>query len=394
MDKKKNCYEILGLKSEIINWILHQKDNGVFELATREEEQKDKIIKQSYDFKMKVLEQGIKMNTGTEKIKEIQKNMQELTTAYETIKSQPLRNIYNEELERIERKKERPLIDETAYDFFNISEKSLNMYSVNRVNSLIKSSYNRIMERYNQALQDKSIGFRQRKKVEYRIAKAKQYYNLIDTPEKRKEYEKDLNEKEQEANEKYRKELIKIKYSKKNYYNKDLINTNREGKEKVVRIEAKRTPYISLENEGSIFERNIFIRKTAEIIFENCTGVLESDIGEYEVIKTINGEEKRDIIYTDLLLSDLEIDEKTGKPVNPQYYDCVVNKLLSEDMIEGSKYNDGYIGLIEKKENGEYNTTLGKEGLNPMEQESMTAVMIMKEQQKRDNAKKLKKEGR
>lgn len=377
MDKEKNSYEILGIKSEIINWILNQKDNGEFKLERRKPEQIDEIIKHLYDSKMKILQYGIDNNKSPYKIEEIKENMEKLTTAYETIKSGPLREIYNEELEKIKRKKERPLIDETAYDFFGISEKNIKMYPVNKSNSLVESAYNKIIEKCNKALQNEETDFRQRQKIEYILKKSESYYNLINTPEKRKIYEEILDRKEKEINEKARREYIKVKYSKKNYYNKDLIKTTQSGEKMVARKEIKRAPYVLLEDES-----NTFIKKKAEIIFKNCTGGLESNINEYEVIKTIKGQEKRDIIYTNLLLSELGIDNETGKPVNPKYYDCVVNKLLTEDMIEGSKYNGGYIGLIEKKENGEYHTTLGKEELDPTEQEMLTAVMIIKEREK------------
>ncbi len=390
MSKKENCYEILGLRSEIINWTLHQDTDNLVQLIQRKEEQKNKIIKNSYESQLKILQYGIDRNINNpHKIKEIKEKIKELTTAYETIKSEPLRIIYNRELERRKINKERPLIHETAYNFFGISERNIKMYPENRANSLIESAYKKMIKECNKVLENEKIGFKEKNKIEYIITKATRYYHLIDTSNNRTRYEKFLNRKEQEAKEEYRKELIKEKYSKKNYYNKGLINTNEKGEKKVIRKEKKEVPYIVLKNGN-----DIVIRKTAEIVFENFTGALESNVGEYEVRRTIEGEEKVDIIYTDLLLSELGINKKTGRPINSQYYSCVANKLLTEDMIEGSKYNDGYIGLIEKKENGEYSTTLGEEELSPIEQEMMTAVMISKENKQKTRNMKAKEEGR
>lgn len=391
MEKIKNCYEILGITSEQINWILYQKDNGEFELKTREEEQKDKIIKQSYDYRINVLQYGLKSNINNpKKVEEIKKNIEKLKRAYETVKNESLRTIYNEELIRRERKKERPLIiEETAYDFFGISEMNIKNYPVNKANFLIETTYKKIVEKCNRALSTNEIDFKQKEKVEYILKKAEAYYNLINTPEKRKIYGEVLDKKEKEVKDKQNKEYIKMKYSKINYFNKDLINTDSAGKEKVARKETKKAPYIILKNEG-----RIFLRKTAEIVYENCTEALESYINEYEVIRTINGEEKTDRIYTNLALPELEVNETTGKPVNPEYYDCVVNNLLSEDMIEASKYNCGYIGQIKKDKNGKYNTTLGEEELNPIEQEMMTAVIISNKQLNKRNKREKDEEGR
>ena len=77
----------------------------------------------------------------------------------------------------------------------------------------------------------------------------------------------------------------------------------------------------------------------------------------------------------------MSFDEETGKPDNPEYYDCVVNELLSEDSIEGSKYNGGYIGNVERAKDGKYTSTLDRKELNAEEQEMLTAVMLLKDRE-------------
>ena len=104
-------------------------------------------------------------------------------------------------------------------------------------------------------------------------------------------------------------------------------------------------------------------------------------IDEYEIRRIIEGEERVDIVYTHLSLPSLKIQEETGKPINDDYYDCVVNKLLSEEMIKGSKYNSGYIGQIEQDKKGNYYTTLDKGKLNAREQEMLSAVMMMQQRE-------------
>ena len=76
----------------------------------------------------------------------------------------------------------------------------------------------------------------------------------------------------------------------------------------------------------------------------------------------------------------LKVDEKTGIPINPDYYDCFVNKLLAEETIEGSKYNGGFIAGIERDQEGNYYITIEKEHLSPKEQEQLTAIMMIMKQ--------------
>ena len=98
-------------------------------------------------------------------------------------------------------------------------------------------------------------------------------------------------------------------------------------------------------------DKEIILRKTGEINFLNSIGNYSAYINEYEISRNINGEKKVDTIYTNLSLPELSINKKSGKPVNEKYYNCVVNKLLAEDTIEGSKYNGGYttVRRYEKK---------------------------------------------
>ena len=64
---------------------------------------------------------------------------------------------------------------------------------------------------------------------------------------------------------------------------------------------------------------------------------------------------------------------------------------LSDEMINASKFNSGYIGLVESikddKEETKYRTTLQDKDLHPTEQEYLAAVMIY-ENEKYEKAKK------
>ena len=127
--------------------------------------------------------------------------------------------------------------------------------------------------------------------------------------------------------------------------------------------------------------RQLRIKRTSRINFQNWTGMGELYIDEYEIRRIIDGEERVDIVYTHLSLPSLKIQEETGKPIDVAYYNCVVNELLSEEMIKGSKYNSGYIGQIEQDKEGNCYTTLDKGKLNAREQEMLSAVMMMKQRE-------------
>lgn len=415
--KQKNYYEMLGIDENIINYILVE-ENGIYDIKTikrRGVDSKNQIIKRAYNdkkttlenefnTKIGILKQGeINNSKNPKKLKQIKEKIQEFTKkfeesvkelsiAYETIRDEGLRKIYNDELLRKNKNRERPLIDETAYEFFNISERDLKLRTDMENNLFIKKEFDKKIENYESTLKEESPTFKKKQEIETLILKAKEFYELIATEEKRETYNKSLDEKEENANKNIHRKKIETIYSKKKQYDRNLIQTIEKGKllgEKlVVRKKAEKSAYIVLENEQEGYD--ILIRRTAEIAFKNATNV-NSYVNEYEIIKKLEGEDKVDIIYTMLSLPELGIDKDTDKPVNPRYYECVVNKLLSEDTIEGSKHNGGYIGMIEKTEDGDYDITLDKEELNQIEQENLTAVMIMKERE--EKSKESKREG-
>ena len=110
--------------------------------------------------------------------------------------------------------------------------------------------------------------------------------------------------------------------------------------------------------------------------------------------RIVNGKEIIDRIYANLDLTKLSIDEENNIPNNSEYYDCVVNELLSEVVIRGSKYNKGYVGGVEKNKNGQYQIVLAKKELDSIEKEELAAVMIYAEQQEEVEEKKESDEGR
>lgn len=377
----RDYYEIIGTTRDAIEWdILHKKSRTI--------EEQDKFVKEKYEHAIKLLKIRKQMNTSPERLQELNEQEKEIIFAYNQVKSPILRDLYNRKLDEIEKKKEEKQTNigvprkRSAYDILNTTRRALELRTDGQNDLLLEQKRNQLLDRYsNMLIPDTS--FSDKKKIELAIAEIKENYELIKTPEKRKKYNEQLDKEEQEEIRKIKEQEIKNKYSHASEYDSNLIDTEKDKKGKSLRrkMVAKRdiqsSETFSFQDKTN---RGLKIRKTAEIIFRNCTGTYNSYINEYEIIRLLNGEEKKDIVYTNLSIIDLSIDKETGKPLNPDYYDCVVNRLLSEDVIAGSKYNDGYIGMVEKNKKDKYNITLEEKKLNPTEQEMLTAVMIINEE--------------
>lgn len=98
----------------------------------------------------------------------------------------------------------------------------------------------------------------------------------------------------------------------------------------------------------------VSITRTGEIRYTNFSSVKKDYISEYNIVRNIKGQRKEDTIYSDIIISNMGIDRTTNKPINPEYYNFVMNEMLSEDsIIECVKYNHGYVGDIDKSVNKE-----------------------------------------
>ena len=81
-------------------------------------------------------------------------------------------------------------------------------------------------------------------------------------------------------------------------------------------------------------------------------------IEQYRIMRTILGQQKCDERYVNINRAALSINPTTGEIKNKKYYEFVANELLSEDSIEGAKYNQGYLGEVLKEKNDNYYQSL------------------------------------
>ena len=369
----KDCYEIIGAAREAIEWSFTKKQRRTYD-------EQDEFVKSKYNRIMKILEFGKKINTNPQKRELIEKQIDEVKNAYRKIKTPILREIYNQELDELKRKERgERLVNKNAYEILNTTRDALKMRVEERNDELLKSKKDELIKRYLEMITSTTT-FSEKLKIDLKINQIKESYNLVKTADRRKIYNEKLDLEEEARRIRLRKEEIRRKYSHEEEKDPSLIYTNKNSVKAIKKIKNKASQiYFLIDKQG----REIILKRTAEIIYRNSTQVYDGYVNEYELERNVNGVEKIDKVYTNILLRELSFDEETGKPENPEYYDCVVNELLSEDSIEGSKYNGGYIGNVERAKDGKYTSTLDRKELNAEEQEMLTAVMLLKDTEDR-----------
>lgn len=306
-------------------------------------------------------------------------------------KDEKIRSAYEEERERLEKEYNEKLKKLKEEKDFNIGVKKLFIR--------MKNVANKAREVNKRAAEQKENDFKAaviELKAEFK-AKFQELefaYENVKTEELRKSYNETLqSEGKGKLHDEYIKQInIEIKsemktkqientYSKAENYDSELIKTINDGKckgEKLVLRKSSKDPVtVSLRDK-----RNTTIKHTGTVHFANFMEC-ESYVNEYQIVRYVDNQQKVDTVYTILNLPQLGFKKNTGEPSNPQYYSCVTNKLLSEDAIEGSKYNGGYIGLVEKDDYG-YDITIDKK-LSEEEKENLAAVMIIKKMEERKN---------
>lgn len=260
----------------------------------------------------------------------------------------------------------------TPYNVLNINiERELSNKSDKEKDRIILNKKTELLFRCEELLES-SENFRKRARVELEIKRINEAYELIKNEVKRAEY--NLKTKNDEEKNEVRQSEIEKEYSHTQETNLGLI-ANKERQVLKKTIQGMEHFYMDREN------RKLRVKQTAEIQYINWQGI-NSSINEYQIKRKINGAERTDVVYTNLLISKLSKNPDTQKIHDFDYYECVVNELLSENTIEGSKYNYGYIGEVEKDKEGKYHITLKNKTLNSQGKEQLTVIMILNKQEK------------
>ena len=303
--------------------------------------------------------------------------------AYLEICDQESRQVYDDQLNltiRIEGTKARVnrKITENAYEILGMSkttcdDKSSNSRTIDgnlfrMKNALIKQSEDEIRELQEEldSLEDKNDPESYRRKsgidgdiasLEKEIERVENAYNKVATREARKAYDLELNQIEEQANERIRQSDLRKKYSIAKYYNSNSIQQVGYKSLEITEKERIKQEKEKKRNLSVVLVREDGTEVTVERI--GMLGYKTSDIGTgmldaYRITRTVDGEKKWDVRYTNLNMIDLSRNPKTGELQDKDYYDFVANVFLSEDSIEGTGYNAGYLGQALKDKDGNY----------------------------------------
>lgn len=423
-EQRKNAYELLGTSWKTV----YSEDKNI----KMNEAERNNYIRGKYERKIKILENSMQYPQITEeKKRELRQKKIVYKEAYKKIATEKLRIIYNREIEKkikaenrraqrekaklrstdgkirklkdgykkmnqkIEESEEERQIQQSklqefkkqyehktkpsAYGVLRITQEGIeNLEKEEEKDEKLKKKRDYLLGKWNDQLK-KTTNLIEKNEIIIKIYEIKEAYEKIATEERRTKYNKYLEEKKQKR--------IQSKYSHISEYNPKLIRAG-EGKEgewfQNRKVKAVKIATRVLECKDDR-HRNLRIRGTQIIGFlDNSSNELKK-VYKYEVKRTINGIEKIDVVYTGISMIELSFEKETEEDF--EYYNCIINELFSEENIEASKYNEGYIGNIKKDENGKYYTTLGEDKLSEEEQKMLTAVMInnYKEKQEKES---------
>ena len=385
MENKRNAYEIIGTNRDYIIRIQGEANKDKFIL----EKKNDTIrrVKNEYNLLTEQLNQTkdekTKLDLQKRRTKLKDKVIPLIERAYLEICDQESRQVYDDQLNltiRIEGTKARVnrKITENAYEILGMSkttcdDKSSNSRTIDgnlfrMKNALIKQSEDEIRELQEEldSLEDKNDPESYRRKsgidgdiasLEKEIERVENAYNKVATREARKAYDLELNQIEEQANERIRQSDLRKKYSIAKYYNSNSIQQVGYKSLEITEKERIKQEKEKKRNLAVVLVREDGTEVTVERI--GMLGYKTSDIGTgmldaYRITRTVDGEKKWDVRYTNLNMIDLSRNPKTGELQDKDYYDFVANVFLSEDSIEGTGYNAGYLGQALKDKDGNY----------------------------------------
>lgn len=385
MKDKRNAYEIIGTNRDYIIRIHEEIDKDKFILEKKNDTMRR--LKNEYNLLTEQFNQ-----TKDEKAKlDLQKRMTKLKDkdiplierAYLEICNQESRQVYDDQLNltiRIEDTKTRVdrKITENAYEILWMSkticdDKSSNSRIIDRNlfrmrNALIKQSKDEIKELQKEldSLEGRKDPESYRKKsgidgqiamLEQEIERVDNAYDKVATREARENYDLELSQIEEQANERIRQSDLRKNYKISQYYNPNSIQ--QVGYKSLEISEKER---IKQEKEKKRNLSVVLVREDGTAVMVERIGMLgyktsnkvTGMLDVYRITRTVNGEKKWDVRYTNLNMGDLSRNPKTGELQNKDYHDFIANVFLSEDSIEGTKYNEGYLGEALKNKDGDY----------------------------------------
>ncbi len=374
-NKMEDCYKIIGTSKDAIYCM---------KLKHLSEEEIDRFIKEKYEDTKKRLERKISVTTLPEKKEERQQQLKQIEDAYKKVKDGFSRRIYVRELTKGKEINSSVVQTngKTPFEILEIDEQGLDLLSENEQNEYIKGQKENLLKECEQKLKRlPNSRFTDKVRLTTEIENIRKAYEAIKSEERRSATMEILQKEREEEEKRQREKEIEETYSHISECDVSLIaRTAKLGERMAIRQEED-SQEVSYTNK---LNQEIRVRKIAKILY--CTSLdLKSYVNEYEVRRSMPEEEKVDVVKTALPLDDL-------RSIEPEGIDCIINKLLSDDLILASKYNAGYIGEIEriKEELNEvkaanYDVTLKRKKLRPNEKEMLAAIIIVEERKQKEH---------
>lgn len=391
MGDKRNAYEIIGTNRDHIIRIEGETNKDEFIRMKKNETNKRRKNK------LVILKEQLQDVTDDQEQSKLQKRIEKLEadeqlieSAYLEICDQTSRQVYDDKL-RLDIKLEdtKAAVDrkltENAYEILYMSRKIcddkreeskiIDKKLLRMRNALIKQGEDEIkrLQEELKSLEGKKDAESYRRKSgidgqiimwEKEIKRVENAYEKIATRELRKAYDVELKHLEEQNEKRIRQSELRRTYKRSQYYDPNLIvqlgykvsETSEE--EKLKQGIGKRENSSGIRFLKREDGTEITVERIGMLVYKNAfnkTGMLDA----YRITRTVDEEKKCDIRYTNLNMIDLSRNRETGEPQDKDYYDFVTNVFLSEDSIEGAKYNGGYLGQILKDKDGIYVQDLG-----------------------------------
>ena len=400
MEDKRNAYQILGTSRDAVitiggtskegkeanqnEFLVHKRDDTLHKLERdkaplieqlRKIEENKRILGEMQDIKIEL--------DLRKKIRKIEDEIRLVRSAYLEIHDQKSRQVYDDYIDlsikmqdpkaKIDRK-----ITENAYEILRIKEDrcddtkrdsrkideellTFKDFAVKEIKEKIKELQNKL-----NSLEGKKDPESYRTKsgidgdivsFERDIQRIEDAYAKVATRELREAYAVELEQIKEQAKERIRQSELRKKYKISQYYNPNSIQQVGYKSLEITEKERIKQEKEKKRNLSVVLVREDGTAVTVERIgmlgyktSNRMTGMLDA----YRITRTVNGEKKWDVRYTNLNMIDLSRNPKTGELQNKEYHDFVANVFLSEDSIEGTGYNAGYLGQALKDKDGNY----------------------------------------
>ena len=402
MREKRNAYEILGTNKIAVDRkrAFDKKEEGdktKDEIQQQNEIKKDSFIREKKDEKIKKLSIKIEIikkkimmpGSDTEKKKlrvdlvDLEREIELVENAYRKISDKEHRDKYNAYLEMLDKmgeaeygnlseiaENQQRSKSRTAYEILGISQEKCDdtRRTTERIDRDLLEARDGLIEiakaRYEENLKAKrKNAFAAQQKLDLQIGIIQEAYEKIATKRKRERYNAELKEKERQEQKEIEQKQFERIYNKRNIYDPTSIVTL-EHQEITEDNEGTNLLGVTMVKENG---QKIFLQQVGKIKYGDSFG-LQGEVGEYEITRVVGSRVKTDKVYiTGLNMSELSIDENTGKLKDEAYYQFIANEMLSEESTEQClKYNNGYLGeLIYDENNGKYFRFLdGREDLS------------------------------